>query len=363
MRALILVDRFFTERVFEEVVKNIPFWGDVERIYYTLPWPDCPLCEDEEVTEFIAYPREVMEEIPYVEIVITQMGKIDAALLRAGEKLRVVACLRSGPVNINVALAQEMGIPVFCVPDRSAQAVAEFALGLMLTCWRRVFQADRELRGGQWTQCAYFTWENAPPPFSECTVGLFGFGHVARALARLLKGLECRIISFDPYVDGETMRNFSVEKVSSLEDFLSQADIVSLHLRGKKGEMVMGKKEFSFLKKGAIFINTSRGKLVDEKAFVAALREGRLSCAALDTFPKEPWVGDSPFLELDNVIVTPHIAGASRSTARRGAQVVAQLVADYFSGKEISECFWYSDPKKGDSFRVLSGYRCRDNAL
>jgi phosphoglycerate dehydrogenase-like enzyme len=142
-----------------------------------------------------------------------------------------------------------------------------------------------------------------------------------------------RILSYDPYVDESVMKSYGVGR-TTLEDLLRSSDIVSLHVRytGDNRNMI-GEREFLLMKPGSIFINTSRGELVDEEALIRALRRGIPAFACIDTCCREPWEGKHPLAEFENVLLTPHIAGASRSTAEVGARVVAEAIAAYFRDK------------------------------
>lgn len=334
MKAVIFSDCFFTPEVFEKVVKTLDFWHNVHRVYFDVGWPKIPFLYGNRLREYVPYPREVFQEIKNAEILVTQMGLVDEVLLAHAPCLQVVGCLRSGPVNIDVEALAKRKIPLFAVPERSVEAVAEFTLGLFIAARRRIFRACREAQKGIWSQSSYFTYESAPSSLSETIVGLVGFGQIARRLSEFLAPFQIgQVISYDPYVDESIMERYGVKKVT-LEGLLQSSDIVSLHVRytgDNKG--MIGEREFLLMKPGSIFVNTSRGELVDEEALMQALRRGIPAFACIDTYCHEPWEGKHPLAEFENVILTPHIAGASRSTAEIGAKAVAEAVAAYFEGR------------------------------
>ncbi|RIK36534.1 MAG: oxidoreductase, partial [Chloroflexi bacterium] len=170
------------------------------------------------------------------------------------------------------------------------------------------------------------------------TIGLIGFGAIAQGLAPYLKPFEMRILVHDPYVHPARLIELGVEPVS-LATLLRASDIVSIHARvTPETTGMMGAAEFAQMKPGAFFINTARGPLVDYDALYQALASGRLAGAGLDTFAEEPPPPDWPLLKLPNVTLTPHIAGASKESAQRGAEAVAQDIANFVAGRPLVNC-------------------------
>ncbi|MGQ9623008.1 MAG: NAD(P)-dependent oxidoreductase [Candidatus Caldatribacteriaceae bacterium] len=342
MKALIFSDYFFVEEVFERAVVSLPFWQDVERLYCNVGWPEVPFSYGKErVQEYVPYPLWVIEKVREVSVIITQMGLVDEYLVESAPLLQAVGCLRSGPVNVDVECLTKRGIPVFFAPERSVEAVAEFTLGLMIAARRKIFQACQDMFAGNWRQVGYFVYDCAPLALSETVVGLVGFGKIARRVAQLLRPFGVKeILAYDPFVGAETMEAYNVRKVN-FEELLVSSDIVSLHVRySQENEKMIGRREFSLMKKGSIFINASRGRLVDENTLAEALKQGVPAFACVDTFWTEPCLGKHPLAELPNVILTPHIAGACRSTAENGARMVARSIADYFVGLEVDALCW-----------------------
>ncbi len=331
MKAVVFSDRFFVSEVFEKAIQDVPFWRNVRRVYFDVGWPQVPLSCSRYLKEYVPYPESALQEVQDAEILVTQMGCVDKRLLINAPHLQVVGCLRSGPVNVDREALKEKKIPLISAPERSVEAVAEFTIGLFIIARRKIFQSCKEAKEGNWTQNMYFVYEQASPGWSETVVGLIGFGRIARRVATLLMPFRPRrVLAYDPYVGEDVMRQYGVEKVD-LQYLLQNSDIVSLHVRctGSNREM-LGEQAFSMMKRGSIFVNTARGELVDEKALFQALKKGRPAFACIDTCCHEPWSGRHIFTELDNVVLTPHIAGASRSTVEEGARAIAQGIADYF---------------------------------
>jgi len=167
------------------------------------------------------------------------------------------------------------------------------------------------------------------------TIGLIGFGAIARSLARMLSGFNVNILAYDQYPDEDAAKAFQVN-LTDLASVLSQSDIVSIHVpSNSETRHMMGQDQFKMMKPTACFINTSRGALVDEAALYQALRDRTIACAALDVFEQEPTSMDNPLLGLENFICTPHIAGNCGEAMSTNALAAVQNVIDCFAGKEL----------------------------
>ncbi|HRW07137.1 MAG TPA: 2-hydroxyacid dehydrogenase [Caldilineaceae bacterium] len=300
-------------------------------------WPDTPQISNDEVREYVGDFHKIVELAQQAAVLVTHVAPVTSAMLQMLPNLKIIGCCRGGPVNINVAAATARGIPVVNAPARNAQAVIEFTLGVMLTECRGISRAHKALSQGIW-QGERYRYEHAGQELQGQTVGLVGFGAIAQGLIPYLKPFNMRILAFDPYVAPEQAAALRVE-LMDLPTLLGAADIVSIHARvTPETTHMMGAEQFAQMKPGAFLINTARGPLVDYRALYDALAGGHLGGAALDTFAEEPPPADWPLLALDNVTVTPHIAGASREAARRGADIVARDLANFFAGKPLQFC-------------------------
>ncbi|MSP12143.1 MAG: C-terminal binding protein [Chloroflexi bacterium] len=219
------------------------------------------------------------------------------ALIRSG----------SGTDNVPVEAATKLGIIVANTPEAVSDQVSDHVIGLLFAVVRQVALQDRLVHAGMWNMRAGFpNWH-----VDGQTLGLVGFGHIARLLVRKLRGFELTVLAHDPFVSAEVMESFGV-RPASLEEVLSQSDFVSLHCPLLKStHHLMSEREFKLMKPRAILINTSRGPIVDEAALLRALTEGWIAAAGLDVFEEEPTPPGNPLLKLDNVVATPHIAGYS----------------------------------------------------
>jgi D-3-phosphoglycerate dehydrogenase / 2-oxoglutarate reductase len=213
----------------------------------------------------------------------------------------------SGTDNVPIEEATRRGIVVANTPAAFSDAVSDHVIALLFSVVRRVAALDREVRRGRWSHAG------AQPlaTVQGRTLGLVGFGHIAREVARKLSGFDLRVLAHDPYLPEATIEAHGASAVS-LDALLAQSDFVSLHCPlTPTTRHLIGEAQFRLMKRSAIVINTSRGAVMDEHALVAALAEGRIAAAGLDVVEAEPPAADSPLLALENVVLTPHCAGLS----------------------------------------------------
>jgi D-3-phosphoglycerate dehydrogenase len=240
--------------------------------------------------------------------------------------LQAIASTRGDPNNVDVPGATRAGIPVLYTPGRNADAVAEMAIALLFAATRHVLSADADVRAGQAFRDGtipyqrFRAWEVAGQ-----TAGLVGLGAVGRALKWRLEGLGVSVIAYDPYND---------EARYSLDELLAEAGIVSLHapVTDQTAGMI-GAAQFAGMRDGVVFLNTARAQLHDTDALVDALRSGKVAAAGLDHFAGEWLPTDHPLTGMPNVVLTPHIGGATWNTEARQAQVVADGIEALLSGR------------------------------
>jgi D-3-phosphoglycerate dehydrogenase len=240
--------------------------------------------------------------------------------------LAAIGSTRGDPTNVDVAGATSAGIPVLRAPGRNADAVAELAVALLLAAGRRVLPADRDVRTGQIFRDGtipyqrYRAWE-----LNGRTAGLVGLGAVGRALRWRLEGLGMRVLAYDPYADDAT---------SSLDELLERADVVSMHaVVTPETTGLIGAEQLAGMKDGVIFLNTARAALHDTDALVAALRSGKVAAAGLDHFEGEMLAIDHPLASMDNVVLTPHIGGATYDTEGNHSRLIADDLARLLAGE------------------------------
>lgn len=338
-RISIIGDLFMLSSMFEEAILDRCKLFEVEIAKHDLQWPDQAMEHGYAVEgmdglkEYMGSADEVVALTGDAEILVTHLAPLSAGILDRLPNLKFVAVSRGGPVNIDMKAARQRGVLVVNTPGRNASAVAEFTIGAILAETRNITRGHDALRGGQWRGDLYRA-DLAGEELSEMTVGLIGYGEVGRRVVKLLKAFGCRILVSDPYVQlsADDLRDGVIQ--TSLERLLAESDVVSLHPRvTPETTRMINHDTLARMKKGAYFINTARGPLLDYPALLEALTSNHLRGAMLETFDVEPVPADSPFLKLPNVTLTPHIAGASVKTVRYAAGLAAEEVRRYLAGE------------------------------
>jgi D-3-phosphoglycerate dehydrogenase len=266
----------------------------------------------------------------YDAIVIRSATKLTAELLERAERLKVIGRAGVGVDNVDIEAATRRGIVVANAPESTVVSAAEHTIGLLLALSRNIPQAHAALKQGRWERGRYGGIE-----LEGKTLGVLGFGRIGQQVARRALGLGLRVVAYDPFVAKERFRELGAERAESPDDVYAQAEFLTLHLpltaetRGS-----LGREAFARMRDGARVINAARGELVDEGALLDALREGKLAAAALDVFSTEPY--DGPLLELDNVVVTPHLAASTEEAQDRAGVIVAEQVAAALEGALVT---------------------------
>ena len=260
-------------------------------------------------------------------VVINTRCAIDRQAMEKAKKLKWIARLGSGLDIIDLVAAAELHIDVVSAPEGNAQAVAEHAMGMLLSLSNKIISADQSVRTGNWLREDHRGWEIAGK-----TIGIIGHGNNGSAFGRLWKGWEVRVLAYDKYLESYGTANV---QETDLDTLLAESDIISLHipLTSETKEMVNAA-FLSKCKKGCVFINTSRGKIVDLRALADTLHSGQVAGACLDVFPYEP-PGNGPdtfkqtFREIcvsDRVVLSPHVAGWTIESKKKIAHILLQKI-------------------------------------
>jgi D-3-phosphoglycerate dehydrogenase / 2-oxoglutarate reductase len=274
---------------------------------------------------------ELAERIgDYEGIVVRSATKLDAALIERADRLKVIGRAGVGVDNVDVEAATRRGIVVANAPESTVVSAAEHTIGLLLALSRNIAQAHASLKQGRWERSAHGGIELAGK-----TLGVLGFGRIGQQVARRALGLEMRVIAVDPFVARERFRELGVERSESAEEVLAAADFLTLHLPlTAETTGYLDGDAFARMRDGVRLINAARGELVDEEALLEALRSGKVAAAALDVFSSEPYSG--PLLELDNVVVTPHLAASTEEAQDRAGLIVAEQVVAALEGALVT---------------------------
>ena len=327
----IIGDNFMRADVFESALRgaiSAPFTC----AKLDLPFPDEPVVQRSErpelagLREFQGTPEQVVATAAGARILVTHVAPVSRDILRALPDLEMIAVARGGPVNVDVDAVRERGIRLVNTPGRNASAVAEFTIGAIIAETRNISRGHAALMRGTWRGELYRA-DVQRKELSSMTVGIVGYSAIGTRVAALLRGFGSRILVTDPYTEIEPEDARYGARMVPLDELLPRSDVVTLHARlTPETRGMIDADALARMKPGAVLINTARGPMVDQHALHDALARGHLSGAVLDTFDIEPLPAESPLLRLDSVTVTPHIAGASTTTVRVAADMVAREV-------------------------------------
>lgn len=272
----------------------------------------------------------VREWQAHADGVVVRRSRIgDTELGKAG-RLKVIAKQGVGIENIDLEAARRRGVVVCNSPGINSETVAEMSLALGLAVSRRIAEFDRMIRAGDVVERSTFLgvgcWRK--------TVGVIGMGNIGTHAARKWRGaFEATILGYDPYAPPSAWADLPHERVDSLEELLTRADVVTLHLPlTEETRHLISGRELAMMKPDAILVNVSRGGIVDEQALYESLSSGHLTGAGLDVFEREPPRSTNPLASLRNVVVTPHAAGGTEENQRRSSIAAAKQVIDVLTG-------------------------------
>jgi len=302
-------------------------------------WPDEPMEHGYAVQgmdglkEYFGTADDVVDFIGDAEILVTHLAPLSRGMLERMPNLKLVAVSRGGPVNVDMAAARDHGVTVVNTPGRNSSAVAEFTIGAILAETRKIREGHEDLRRGTWRGDLYRA-DVTGRELNEMTVGVIGYGNIGTKVVKLLRAFGTRVLVCDPYVqlDPEDARA-GVEHVS-LDRILADSDVVTLHARvTEETRQMMNAEAFKKMKNDALFVNTARGPMCNYDDLYQALVDGDIGSAMMETFGVEPVPADWPLLQLPNVTLTPHIAGASVRTVTFAAEQAAEEVRRYIAGE------------------------------
>jgi glyoxylate reductase len=312
---------FITRAIAEKAIERLRKHASVD------VWPE----EDPPTKDLL------LEKVNQAEGIITLLSDpVDAEVIANGKVLKVISQMAVGFDNIDIAAATRRGIPVGHTPGVLTETTADFAWGLLMAAARRIPEADREVRSGIWKPWGPDILTG--PDVFGATIGIIGFGRIGKALARRAHGFGMRILYNDPERDPEIDQEYGAECVE-LDELLRESDFVTLHTYlSEDTRHLIDREAFKKMKKSAILVNTARGAIVDSQALIDALKTGEIYAAALDVFDPEPIPADSPLLEMNNVVIAPHIASASIQTRARMAEIAVDNLLAGLRGEALPHC-------------------------
>lgn len=334
-RILAAGDHFVLPHLLTQALNTeIPTGIDISEL--TLPWPAEPFGRVAEVDEASGTEDEIIAALQGAEVCVTQLAPLTEKIIKASPDLKLFCVSRGGPVNANVPAATEAGVAVTFAPGRNATATAEHTVAMMLAAIRRIPKTNADLTAGTW-RGDYYMYDNVGPEIEGSTVGLVGYGAIGSRVTRILKGFGADVLVYDPFVDPAALAGVA-EKVD-LDELLSRSSIVTLHARvTPETTGMVGAAQIAAMPKGSVIVNCARGALLDYDALCDALDSGQLFAAAFDVFPVEPIPTGSRLLTTPGIVMTPHLAGASKETAMKAARIVAGDVGRYLRGEPLAHC-------------------------
>jgi D-3-phosphoglycerate dehydrogenase / 2-oxoglutarate reductase len=333
MKVLVVADSFMPPLYFQRAFAPLEPANEIEYLQVDAERPFVATTPSElNLHEYQGSPVELVEQMPGVEVLVVQGAPVTDAVLDASQKLRLVCCARGGPVNVDIAALTKRGLPLVNTPGKNSEAVADLTLAFLVMLARGLPKAQRFLDQGNRLAS---NWEGAQFMGSDLrhhVLGLAGYGQVGSRVAHRALAFGMIVHVFDPYV--EVPRNLT--QAATLDAVLAHSDFVSLHARATaENTNMIGAKALAAMKAGAYLVNTARETLVDEDALDAALESRRLAGAALDVVRPTGAFGRHRLLRHDNVVLTPHLGGATHDTLRQGAEMIAQEIARFSIGEPL----------------------------
>jgi D-3-phosphoglycerate dehydrogenase len=326
-------------RYFAEAFADLESAHEVDIVQVDGERPFVPSTPSEhKLREYQGSPAELVEWMVRVEILAVQGAPVTDQVLDASSNLRLVCCARGGPVNVDVDAVSARGLPLVNTPGKNAEAVADLTLAFVVMLARRLPKAQRYVQKGNRVGD---NWEGARFLGSDLrrhVLGIVGYGQIGRRVAQRAVSFGMTVLVYDPFVAvGETG---DVNQVPTLEELLASSDFISLHARAtSQNQNLIDAAALAAMKQGACLINTARETLVDEDALDAVLESGRLAGAALDVVRPASERGRHRLLRHDNVVLTPHVGGATHETLLQGAEMIAAEITRFAAGKPLVNVF------------------------
>jgi D-3-phosphoglycerate dehydrogenase / 2-oxoglutarate reductase len=336
MNILVVGDSFVPVKIFQQGFTELERVHHVEYMQLDESLPSHAATESgRSIREFLGTPEQIAARARNADVLVVHGAPVTAEVLEAAPQLKLVGCARGGPVNVDVKAASARRIPVVNTPGKNAEAVADLTLAFMVMLARGLPKAQRFLSdGGKLGESAYEGARFAGHELGGHTLGLVGYGNVGRRVCRRAVAFGMKVVVYDPFVRAESAEG--AEQVPSLAALLEVSDFVSLHARASaEAENLFGRAEFEAMRPGSYFINTARETLVDEAALDAALASTHIGGAALDVVRPRTGDGPHPLLRHENVVITPHIGGATHETLLRGVTMLASEIERFAAGEPL----------------------------
>lgn len=335
MQILAVGDSYMPVRYFEQALKDLEQSHAIDYIDVVADPDFSPATSSElRVREYLGSPRQLVSELAEVEILVVHGAIITDEVIDAGRELRLICCARGGPVNIDAEAAAARGIPVVTTPGKNAEAVADQTLAFVVMLARGFPRAQAFLLDGHRLRDNWEGVQFMGQDLRGHTLGLVGYGRVGQRVAARAAAYGMHMLVYDPFVSIDSSGDLT--QVDTLEELLRRADFVTLHARASAANLnLINSQTLAQMRQGAFLVNTARETLVDEDALAAALDSGHLAGAALDVFYPTEHEGRHRLLDYENVILTPHIGGATAETLLQGADMIADEIRRFTSNEPM----------------------------
>jgi phosphoglycerate dehydrogenase-like enzyme len=310
---IVAVDHVYLE---EEHVKKLRSLGDLEIFQEPSGTPD-----------------ELKSRIDAADIVIVGWSHLTRDIINSAKKLKMISIWATTCHYADLQAAKERGIVVTHVPGYATEAVAEHVFALLLSAVRRLLAADKNVRRGD------FDWRPlAGIELCGKTLGIIGTGSIGLRVAEIAKAFKMQVLGYDKYPNTKRAREIGIEYVD-LHKLVEKSDVITLHVTlTSETDRLLGRKEIESMKNGAVIVNTSQGRVVDEAALIEALKSGKISYAGLDVFEKEPPARDNLLFRLDNTVLSPHIGFHTLEAKRRCSDICVDNVVKFIRGQTQNLC-------------------------
>lgn len=277
--------------------------------------------------------KEVVEALKEADVAIVHITPINKTVIDQCPNLKVLGVMRGGLNSVDVGYLKEKGITVVHAPTRSAYAVADFTVGMILSEVNNIAKSYHGIMEGKWIKD--FANDDNVHDLRTRKVGIVGFGNIGREVIKRIQAFGSDIIVHDPYVEDEVIREMGYVPVTK-DELLKQSDIISMHLRlSEETYHYFGPEDFKKMKKNCVLINTARAGLIDQNAMLGALRERKISGAAVDVFDVEPLPKENEYTKLDNITMTSHIAGTSCDTFINSVELIFNEIERYLHNEPM----------------------------
>lgn len=329
LRCLAISDLFIDQKMMENGLKELTKFN-IEIDYKewehdnleTLQMDNIKL--EKQGSEAVELPQYLLDGIEHYDFIITQFAPIGKKVIDMASNLKFIGVLRAGIENVNYNYAEEKNIVVFNTPGRSETSVSEYTVGLILTEIRNIARSDKKLRNGEWEK--YYPNGVLAPELKASIVGLIGYGAIGQKVANLIRPFGGKILFYDSYFKGTTK-----DHQVSLDELVSTSDIISMHYRlTSETRNMINKDHFHKMKSSAVIINSARSGLINENDLVYALQNKLIAGAAVDVFEQEPLPKDHPYVNLENITISSHIAGSTIGNFANSPVILANRIINEY---------------------------------